>query len=286
MLFMSTYLSDTAEDLTVQGPSATFTYRRIGPRGGTPLVLLNRVRATIDWWDPEFLDHLAADHDVIVFDNVGTGYTTGEPRDSVEGFADGTIEFVEALGLPQVDLLGWTLGGTVAHHVALRRPGLVRRLVLGAANLGGEVPGAPAADGRVRATMSKPEPTADDLVYLFFPETDAARAAGHAYLARVSGRLAAGGPAVSVAAVMGQLAAIDKNASVPFEQVRADLETVTHPVLCATGVQDVMIPALASWTAVQHLANATLIAYSDAGHAFPFQHPREFAAQVTGFLAA
>ncbi|WP_086668017.1 alpha/beta fold hydrolase [Lentzea kentuckyensis] len=282
---MSTYLSDMAEDLTVEGPSATFTYRRLGPRGGIPLVLLNRVRATIDWWDPEFLDHLAAGHDVIVFDNVGTGYTTGEPRDSVEGFADGTIEFIEAVGLPQVDLLGWTLGGTVALQVALRRPGLVRKLVVGAANPGGQVPGAPAADGKVRAVMAKPEPTADDLVYLFFPETDTGRAAGHAYLARVSARLAAGGPVVSEAAVKGQLVAIDKNASVPLDRVWADLETITHPVLCAAGVRDVMIPALASWTAVQHFANATLVAYGDAGHAFPFQHPREFAVQVTNFLA-
>ncbi len=86
---MSIYLADAAENLTVDGPSATFTYRRIGPRGGIPLVLLNRFRATIDWWDPEFLDHLAAHHDVIVFDDIGVGYSTGEPRDSVEGFADG-----------------------------------------------------------------------------------------------------------------------------------------------------------------------------------------------------
>ena len=81
---MSTYLADKAEDLTVEGPSATFTYRRMGLQGGVPLVLLHRFRATIDWWDPEFLDLLAADHDVIVFDNVGIGYTTGEPRDSLE----------------------------------------------------------------------------------------------------------------------------------------------------------------------------------------------------------
>ena len=27
---MSTYLADKAEDLTVEGPSATFTYRRMG----------------------------------------------------------------------------------------------------------------------------------------------------------------------------------------------------------------------------------------------------------------
>jgi hypothetical protein len=45
---MGTYLADAAENLTVDGPSVTFTYRRLGPRDGIPLVLLNRVRATID----------------------------------------------------------------------------------------------------------------------------------------------------------------------------------------------------------------------------------------------
>jgi hypothetical protein len=39
---MSTYLADTAEDLTVEGPSARFICRRMGPRGGVPLVLLHR----------------------------------------------------------------------------------------------------------------------------------------------------------------------------------------------------------------------------------------------------
>jgi hypothetical protein len=45
---MSSHLADTAENLTVDAPSATFSYRRIGPRGAIPLVLLNRVRGTID----------------------------------------------------------------------------------------------------------------------------------------------------------------------------------------------------------------------------------------------
>ncbi|MFL5995705.1 MAG: alpha/beta fold hydrolase [Streptomyces sp.] len=282
---MSTYLADAAENLTVDGPSATFTYRRLGPRGGIPLVLLNRVRGTLDWWDPELLDQLAADHDVIVFDNVGTGYTTGTPADSVAGLADGTVEFIQALGLTQVDLLGWTLGGTVAQHIARTCPDLVRKLVVAAANPGGTVPGAPDPDPTVRATMTKPEVTGDDLVYLFFPETDTGRAAGYEHLARVATRLATGIPGVSEAAGLGQITAIGKDAAIPFDQVRADLASIRQPVLYATGMKDRMIPALAAYTAVQHLPNATLVAYSDAGHAFLFQHAKDFAAQVTAFLA-
>ena len=45
------------------------------------MVLLNRVRGTIDWWDPELLD-LSADHDVIVFDNIGTGYSQRARQES------------------------------------------------------------------------------------------------------------------------------------------------------------------------------------------------------------
>jgi pimeloyl-ACP methyl ester carboxylesterase len=283
---MSTTTADTAGNLYVQGPSATFAYRRIGPRGGVPLILLNRLRGTIDWWDPEFLDHLAAEHDVIVFDDIGVGYSTGSPRDSVEGFADSAIEFIEALGLTRVDLLGWTLGGIVAQYVTRRRPDLVRKLVLAASNLDGQVPGAPAPDPKVRAILGRPDVSGDDMVYLFFPDTDGGRAAGHAYLARVAGRLATGRPEISETAATSQFSAIGKSAGIPFDRTRADLETITQPVLYATGMRDAMIPALSAYVAVQHLADATLVIYSDAGHAFLFQHAKDFATQVATFLAA
>ena len=283
---MSTYLADTAENVAVDGPSARFTYRRIGPRGGIPLVLLHRFRGTIDWWDPSFLDYLATEHDVILFDNVGIGYSTGEPRDSVKGFAEGAIEFIQALGLPTVDLLGWSLGGIVAQEVALRRPELVRKLVVAGSAPGGLVPGMPDMSEEVLRIMAKPDADENDLLYLFYPETDAARAAGFEHLANVSKRLATGGPAVSEEAAMGQLAAVGQILSVPFDKVRSNLETIKQPVLYANGVHDVMIPALASYVAVQHLDSAVLVLYSDAGHAFLFQHAKAFATEVTNFLAA
>jgi hypothetical protein len=35
---MSPYLADTAENLAVEGPSARFTYRRMGPWGENPKI--------------------------------------------------------------------------------------------------------------------------------------------------------------------------------------------------------------------------------------------------------
>lgn len=283
---MSTYLADIADDRAVEGPSARFTYRRLGPQGGVPLVLLQRFRGTIDWWDPEFVDYLAAERDVILFDNIGIEYSTGQPRDSVEGFAEGAIEFIEALGLSTVDLLGWSLGGIVAQAVTQRRPDLVGRLVVAGSAPVGPVPGQPDMSQEVLRIMAKPDADANDLLYLFYPGTDAARATGLQHLARVATRLAAGGPSVSEDAAMGRLVAVGKILSVPFDEVRSTLETIKQPVLYANGVHDVMIPAVASYVAVQHLDNAILVLYSDAGHAFLFQHARAFATEVTNFLAA
>ena len=284
MTIASTFRADAVENLSVNGLSARFTYRRMGPRGGVPLVLLHRFRGTIDWWDPQFLDLLAADHDVIVFDNIGIGYTPGEPRDSVEGFADGAIEFLGALGLAHVDLLGWSLGGLVAQNVALRRPDLVRRLIV-AGSGPGDVPDLPPLTEKVLAIMAKPDADENDLLYLFYPDTDTARAAGRQHLANVTPRLAQGGPPVSETAAMGQLEAIGKAWSVPFEQVRSNLQALKQPVLYANGMQDVMVSALASYVAVEHLDNAVLVLYSDAGHAFLFQHAETFADEVRRFLA-
>lgn len=283
---MSTYLADKVEDLTVEGPSARFTYRRTGPRGGVPLVLLNRFRGTIDWWDPEFLDYLAADHDVILFDNVGVGYTDGEPRDSLDGFAEGAIEFIDALGLTQADLLGWSLGGIVAQRVAVRRPDLVRKLVVAGSGPAGWVPDAPAFSEKVLGIMAKPDADLEDMLYLFYPETDRARAAGHEHFAHVSTRLAGGGPAVSEAAALGMLTAAATLLAAPFDQVVAELEAIKQPVLYANGLDDVMIPAHNSYVAVQHLADATLVLYTGAGHAFLFQYAKAFTKQVADFLAA
>ena len=83
---------------------------------------------------------------------------------------------------------------------------------------------------------------------------------------------------------MGQIAAIAEYSSVPFEQVQTRLEAIAQPVLIANGIEDVMIPAIASYAAIGHLRNAKLVLYSGSGHGFLFQHADDFATEVTNFL--
>lgn len=278
------FAATTARTQYVEAPSARFAYRRLGNQGGVPLVLLHRFRGTLDWWDPEFLDHLAADRDVILFDNIGIGYTEGEPMKSVEAFAAGAIEFIEALGLSDVDLLGWSFGGVVAQGVTLMRPDLVRRIVI-AGSGSGVAPGMPVMGERVMSIMNKPEADLEDMLYLFYPETEAARAKGLEHFGKVNAAMPADAPAVSQEAAMGQFEAILTTLAAPWEAIVENLKTITQPVLYANGSHDVMIDALASYAAVEVLPNAKLVLYSDAGHAFLFQHLEDFTTEVKNFLA-
>jgi pimeloyl-ACP methyl ester carboxylesterase len=67
-----------AETLTAEGANGvSYAYRRLGPAGGRPLVLLQHFRGNLENWDPDLIDALSSSRDVVVFDNTGVGATTG-----------------------------------------------------------------------------------------------------------------------------------------------------------------------------------------------------------------
>ncbi|MFC8938940.1 alpha/beta fold hydrolase [Streptomyces griseoincarnatus] len=277
---MTTYLADSAETRYVDGPDGErFAYRRFGREGTRPLVMHMRLRGTIDHWDPRFLDLVSAEREVIIFDNRGTNFSTGSAPVTMDGLVQGSLAFIGALGLTDIDVLGWSMGGIVAQGVALAAPELVHRLVVAGSSPGG-VPNLPAPPARVAQTTGKPDNGDEDFLYLFYPETEKARAAGLASLRRLDHRLKQSNAAVGDEAFRGQLAAIGG-----FKGYWERQEELTLPVLVANGAHDVMIHAYATYAMSQRLPNAKIILYSDAGHGFLFQHPEDFAHEVNRFLS-
>ncbi|WP_214108101.1 alpha/beta fold hydrolase [Acrocarpospora catenulata] len=276
----SQYQADLAPTQYVDGPlGERFAYRRLGRPSSTPLVLTLRLRGTIDHWDPAFLDAVSRDREVIVFDNRGLNASTGTPASSVPELVDGAIAFIHALGLEKVDLLGWSLGGTVAQGIALTEPGLVRRLIVAGSTPGG-IPEMPRMSERVLSIVTKPVADDEDFLYLFFPETPEGRKSGQQSLERLRYRLETSNAAISPEAARGQLTALGS-----FEGYWKRLNELTIPVLLANGTNDVMIDADHTYAAARKLTNARTVFWSDAGHAFLFQHIEDFARQIDWFLA-
>src|SRR3954453_16768144 len=115
---------------TIDVGGGPFAYRDLGPVDGAPVVFLHHLMAVLDDWDPRVIDGIAAHRRVIAFDNRG-GDASGEcVPDTVEEVGRDAISFIRAMGLTQVDLVGFSLGGGVAQMVVLQAPELVRRMIL------------------------------------------------------------------------------------------------------------------------------------------------------------
>jgi pimeloyl-ACP methyl ester carboxylesterase len=81
---------------------------------------------------PSFTDH----HQVILVDLQGHGRTADIDRPiDVRLMADDVAALIEHLGLDDVDVVGYSLGGGVALQTAIRHPDKVRRLVAASANV-------------------------------------------------------------------------------------------------------------------------------------------------------
>ncbi|WP_170232269.1 alpha/beta fold hydrolase [Saccharothrix saharensis] len=95
---------------------------------GTPLVLCNRFRGTLDTWDPLFVDALATEGlQVVTFDHSGLGRSTGTPSYDPAAPAGDAADPITALDLGRVVLGGWSLGGLAAQVAPQRRSDLRRR---------------------------------------------------------------------------------------------------------------------------------------------------------------
>jgi len=70
---MSVDAHETVPIRFVEANSIRYPYRRFGRGSGLPILLLNYFAATKDDWDPKVTNGLAAEQEVILFDNAGVG---------------------------------------------------------------------------------------------------------------------------------------------------------------------------------------------------------------------
>lgn len=267
---------------TVSAGGVAFAYRELGQQnGGTPVILLAHLAAVLDNWDPRIVDGLAAKHHVIAFDNRGVGASTGSPADTIEQMADDAILFIKAKGFRNVDLFGFSMGGMISQEIALKEPGLVRKLILaGTGPAGGEgisdVAGVANWD-LIRATFTGQDPKQ----YLFFTRTPAGIDAGKAFLARLQERTKNRDQDIAIKTYVAQLQALKA-----WGQKRpADLSVITQPALVANGDDDRMVPTRNTYDLAKRLPNSELVVYPDAGHGGVFQYHADFVPKALAFLA-
>ena len=273
----------TAPTKYVTAGDNTYAYRQFGSGAGLPLLFLQHFTGTLDNWDPAVTDPLAQDRPVILFESAGIGRSSGKVPETVAGMAEHAARFLDALGLTRIDVLGFSLGGMVAQVIAVKRPALLRRIIL--AGTGPE--------GGVGVAMDRPDllkifgdqqmPPSEKLLKLFFETTETSQSAGRQFVERLARRkkdIDTPTTADAAGAQLGAMAAWAKSGG----EDHAELKKITQPALVTNGNNDIMIPTVNSFTLSAHLPNAQLIIYPDSGHGALFQHAGAFTSHVSEFL--
>jgi pimeloyl-ACP methyl ester carboxylesterase len=273
---------NTAETQFVEAAVGRFAYRRFGRPADVPLVMLQHFRGNLDNWDPALTDALAAEREVILVDYPGVGSSNGQPSSTITESAQQLIAFIAALGLDEIDLLGFSIGGFVAQQIALVRPALVRRLVLAATG----PKGAPGMHGWREdiAAAARGESKPENLLYIMFAHTASSQRRGMEFLGRFMQRQEGRDAPTSDAARDAQYDAVVEW-GIPDHAALQRLTGIKSPTLIIQGDEDLMIPTKLSYLMAGLIPDARLRIYPDAAHGFLFQYPSEVAAEVNAFLA-
>src|ERR1700682_4750379 len=287
-ILMTQHSHQTAPTQFVEANGIRFAYRRFGKTGGVPIVFNQHYIGTMDYWNPTVTDGLARDREVILFNNAGVSSSSGEVPTSFEEMGANAIAFIKALGLKQVDVLGFSIGGMVAQEIVLQAPDLVRRLIVdGTGPRGGQgMESLTQAAGRLFGAAYDP-PENVLLAGKIRPSEagqGAGRAVGRDVLTRTHLRQVGRDPEVNDKVSPAQVEAMDKW-GVQQKGSYDYLKTIKQPTLVVNGSNDVIMPTVNSFIMQQNMPNAQLIIYPDSNHGAHHMYPELFVRHVSMFLS-
>jgi pimeloyl-ACP methyl ester carboxylesterase len=283
---MSIRTATTVPTQFVEANGIRFAYRRFGKPDGVPLVFNQHFTGNLDNWDPAVLDGLAAEREIVLFNNAGVASSSGEVPKTFREMAENAGAFIDALGLGRVDILGFSIGGMVAQMIALDRPELVRKLIL----VGTAPRDHDAGNGVGHVTPETAaifggayDPPENLWLKVFLTDSEQSKAAGRAFLKRYLSRTENPDAPVSDKVAPAQIAAIGEWGTSNGERF-AYLKNIRQPTLVVSGNHDVIVYTSNSLHLAQNMPNAKLILYPDSNHGSWYQNHEDFVFEVNRFL--
>ncbi|WP_353145371.1 alpha/beta hydrolase [Chryseobacterium sp.] len=271
----------TAPTRYVNVKGTSYAYRELGKEGGVPLVLLPGLGGSMDDWDPAVTDGLAQKYKAILFDNKGVASSKGNTPDNIQAMADDALDFIKAMKLNKVNIMGFSMGGFVAQRIVITEPSLIDKVILTGTGPQGAI-GLSNLPSIIAGTAGlSPEES-----FLKFGFTTSAQsiAAGKAAYTRIQLRTKDRDLALSDAASNAQFTAVLSWAQ-PDANALTALKNIKNPVLIVHGENDLPVSVQNANNMAQNLEHAELLIFPDSGHASFFQNHQAFIEKALEFLS-
>jgi pimeloyl-ACP methyl ester carboxylesterase len=251
-------------------------YRTFGDPAAPPVLLIMGLGLSAEAW-LTLPERLSQTRFVLTFDNRGCGQSD-LPRGpyTMAALADDALAVLDAAGLARADVVGVSMGGMIAQHLALRHPARLRKLVLGCtipewARQHHPRPQILLELLRVLARKATVQQTAALLVGPGFIETPEGAAAFTRW---------------REAADRGRARrAVLQLSAIALHSTRAHLGRITVPTLVVTGDHDRLVRPENSYELARKIPGAQLHVFKGAGHVFPLEREAELSAKLGEFFA-
>jgi pimeloyl-ACP methyl ester carboxylesterase len=251
-------------------------WREAGPTSGGLVVMLHGLGGSRTAWEPQLTSLSLAGYRAAAWDMPGYG-ASDPPREwTFDGLASAAATWIRGLRPGAAHVVGLSLGGMVALHLALAEPSLVRSLVLCDTSPAFGLDGLTDSDTWIEARLTPIRAGA----------TPASMAAGV-----FEAIMAPGAPAAAVeqaAAAMARVGATAFEAAVrclPSHDVRERLTEIAAPTLVIVGALDRETPPDYARHLANGIAGSRYIEIEGAGHISNLERPESFNAALLDFLA-
>lgn len=246
---------------------------------GEPVLMIMGLAGSSRAWH-RLLPYVAADHRAIVFDHRGTGRSDriAGPLAMKDLVAD-TLAVLDAAGVERAHVIGTSMGGMIAQHVALDHRERVRSLALLSTTpvgRGGQPPWRLLAGAALRPLLP-PERAGDLAAPMLYSERS--RSEQPARVAQdLQMRASDPTPAITAWAQMLAIAGHDTRHRLS--------ELAGLRVLVAHGEDDVLVPPDRGRALAAAIPGSRLVTFPDAGHILTTDAEDDLAAEVLDHLEA
>jgi pimeloyl-ACP methyl ester carboxylesterase len=250
-----------------------------GEADAPALLLIAGSESSMDWWEDEFCELLAGGPRFVVrYDLRDTGqsvsYEPGAPGYDGSDLVADAVGLLDALGVDRAHIVGVSMGGGIAQHLALEQPGRVATLTListsPVAPRGPDKPKLPPMSEELASTFAEPAPEPDwsdreavvdhivEGLRPFAGSLPVDEERQRALVERVVDRT------VNIASSMKNHWIIDGG-----EPLQRPLGEVSAPTLVLHGTEDPLFPIEHGETLAAEIPRARLLPLEGGGHEMP-----------------